>query len=142
MRYFKGGELAKTIEELIEMGYSGTGCKFQETFTDKEYTQLDCKRARRSFLELYDIVKTYFPTCTLSEFAYIIMKKSTCGLCLFYCGDIEKFVFEKYIPSQHTVISSNEVVDFVDHTGVSINYIKDLAKNYKPVTVPACVLMT
>ena len=68
MIYFKDGEKAKNIKELIVLLYSGEdrilehfpGCS--ETFSDEKLKKRQCSEGKdRSFDDLLEITKTCFP---------------------------------------------------------------------------------
>lgn len=88
MIYFKGADTAHNIKELLENGfYKNT--LFQATYKDPEYRILQCKVARRSFPDLLEICRTYFPKTTESDLARLL----SIDYNSFYCKDIGRLVF-------------------------------------------------
>lgn len=93
MIYFKDGEKAKNISELISIGYSRGSNRFKETFFDKKLTKEECHEARRSFTALLEICQTYFPNTTAGELANELIKNKGSNLRAFVCPGIDKLVF-------------------------------------------------
>lgn len=91
------------IKELITWGYvngpSGSG--FVKTYFDKACTKQQCHSARRSFEDLLDICRTYFPRTGKKQLALTLhslftQQLGTMNVMAFYCSNIHKVVFFKY----------------------------------------------
>lgn len=85
-------EKIKDIKDLIlyHKSLSPIGY-FNTTYFDKECTKQQCHSARRSFYDLLDICKTYFPKTTEEELAHFLVNEQ--NISCFYCRDIQKVVF-------------------------------------------------
>lgn len=95
--YFKDGEKAKTLAELLEIGFGSQSRQhnnytFGKTYFNKSLLKLECKSAYRSFPDLYEIACTYFPETTKSELATILTTKYYS----IFCHHIKKVVFLNY----------------------------------------------
>lgn len=97
MIYFQGAHKAKNIEELIRLGFkeSGSLCSFSETYSDDEFTVLECKKAFRSFNALLEICQTYFPNTTAKELAKLLFDTKDLAFAMF-CSTIHEVVFTKF----------------------------------------------
>lgn len=74
---------------------------FCETYEDPEYKKVQNKPAARSMEMLYEVVKTYYPGCTVKHFFKQLRKLLLQGIDfedtnyrgeLFFCTDIKKWV--------------------------------------------------
>lgn len=86
-----------SLENLIKEGFSQHSYQFVETYFDEECLNVQCRTARRSFEDLWEIAKTYFPETTeviLAKTLQNLFNKSF--LLLSYCSDIRKAVFWPY----------------------------------------------
>ena len=93
--YFENAN-TESIQSLLKSGFtyaSGNIYKFVRTYNDLEFRSEECHPARRSFLDLYYICKTYFPDVTQKEVATVMSKVNNLGIT--YCSDIHKYVFYK-----------------------------------------------
>ena len=124
--YFKESEGATNVKELFDKGY--TYMYFAITYLNPECTIQQCHSARRSFLDLYWIAKTYFPDTTKKQAAKIILDKCTC----FYCSNIKKLVFYKSFSYQGfkfaLVCGPQYNEDFKDSSKRSYNDLIKLAE--------------
>lgn len=143
MIYVKGGDKAKTTAELLINNFAINEYnvfKFKPTYHDAECTKLQCKQARRSFADLLEIVKTYFPSTTRNKLAYIILNKVPNLICL-YCEPTNMLVFVVDIPhSVNGVYWMNlykKDIKFKDKFNMSFEDIEKLANKYKNAKVRA-----
>lgn len=82
------------IEDLLSYGF--TNYQFAPTFYDKECTLLQCRSANRSFEDLLEICKTYFPNTTEVDLAKTLFNlNKKIRLHSLFCIDINKVVFYK-----------------------------------------------
>ena len=67
------------------------------TYKNKRCTIIQCNGKRRSFEDLYRIVKTYYPSISIKRF-HVILKHlhDNANLNFFYCTDIKNVVFLFY----------------------------------------------
>lgn len=133
--YFAITTKPKNITALLLDGFTAQNGKFVETFTDEELTQSQCHRARRSFIDLWDICKTYFPKCTKERLAWVLLNNIP-GLMCFTCPIINRVVFQKDRHEKEEVgcpYSDNNGIaaNREDPSGISYNIVVELAKNYK-----------
>jgi len=119
--YFKNGDKAKTIEELLRIGFKGN--YFCETYEDKKLTIEQCLVARRSFSDLLIIAKTYFPSITEKEVAEALVNDYTS----YFCTDIKKVVFLN-LYNQKGFARGYAPPDREGVDGWSFNKIQDLIK--------------
>ena len=136
MIYFEGGDKAKNLQELLELGFSyyAAYCapgmyKFKHTFLDKECTRHDCWYARRSFGDLLEITQTYFPETTEEDLAYSLIYKLKDSYARL-CHEINKVVFYKLtsLTGWHGIANVDGDAPYkLDGTGISFNHIKQLA---------------
>ncbi len=93
--YFKDPVLDKGLEEFLKDGFSVrdgySTLLFKETFDEPELINRNCHAARRSFYDLVDICKTYFPSVTEEEVAAAF--NALDNPYIFFCRDIQKIVF-------------------------------------------------
>jgi len=133
MLYFKGAEKARSVKQLLELGFSGGYYVFfAQTFLDEDckIPQLDEKySARRSFQDLYEIVITYFPSISKKKFAYILLSLPNIGC--FYCVNIRRLVFLRGFRGFDSRMGSKYDKNFKDTTGICFNDIEALAESYK-----------
>lgn len=94
MIYFYGGEKATTLLELLKLGFSAEGGDFfVETYTDNKYENWQAKEgARRSFSDLLEIARTYFPDTTEKQ---LMMAMKEMGCYAMFCSDINKISFRR-----------------------------------------------
>jgi hypothetical protein len=96
MIYFREADKAKNIEQLIRLGFeSYSGPSFVETYSDSNFTLLECKKAFRSFNALLEICQTYFPNTTAKELAKLLFDTNKFVYALF-CNTIDEVVFTKF----------------------------------------------
>jgi len=146
--YFKGGESAKTLEELFCLGftfrshfdYFGDIKKFVPTFLDAECTIPQDFGSRRSFYDLLKIAKTYFPKTTEEGIAYFLFYKLE-NMFARYCPDIDRVVF--YVRKNPFTNWCNDSIEFVpedteDPTGISFSKVKKLAENVQNRRESSC----
>jgi len=133
MIYFKGGDKAKNLKELLNLGFScfaGYGCrpdfaKFTTTYYDKGCTGIyQSTVARRSFQDLLEIAKTYFPKTTEEQLAYHLFFRIK-NIHVRYCCTINRVVF--YIKSSSSIWEDDEPMWKEDPTGISFDKVKQLA---------------
>lgn len=108
----KEGVKINNIKELIEYLYSKDGSDHhysQKTYRDEGCTNTQCKGYRRSFEDLYDLSKTYFPNATKPELMSALM--SIPRLRWYRCNDIGKIVFHgagsRQVSKEHFQIGIN-----------------------------------
>lgn len=119
MIYFKNAENAKTVNQLLKLGYNH-GQLFTKTFDDPEFKNLQCDNARRSFYDLLEICQTYFPKTKKERLAKILTKKYFS----FYCKSTDLLVFMLYIrPGFEDLMGAIYTADFKDQTGLSYNKV-------------------
>lgn len=136
MIYFKGAKEARSVKQLLNIGfksqYYARGSLFKQTYFDEACTNEECHSARRSFNDLYEIVTTYFPSTSRKKFAFILLSLN--NIICFICNDINKLVFLKEI-NFHGIfedrIERRYTSDYKDSQGICFNDIKALAENYK-----------
>lgn len=104
---------------------------FKETYFDKECTKRQCHCARRSFYDLLDICKTYFPKTTEEELAHLLVNEE--NLCSFYCSDIQKVVFclSSKNPYRFNRCGNKYHIEYVGKDQLCYNDIIEISKNYK-----------
>lgn len=90
--------------EFLRKSFTATrntiGGKFVETYYDSECTKSQCHVARRTFEDLFDIVKTQYPSYTKKNLGKILLnlhKKD--NLFPIWCNAQDKIVFYKKKPS-------------------------------------------
>lgn len=106
-----------SLKNLIKEGFGVHQYKFVETYFDEECTNVQCKRARRSFEDLWKIAKTYFPETTeviLAKTLQILYKDGP--ILAIFCSDIQKVVFWPY-------------PEIINREGTLVNYV--MLKNEK-----------
>lgn len=137
MIYFQGGEEARSLKELIMMGYRNPNGYFAKTYSDEECIQPQCHSGRRSFLDLYECAVTYFPNTTREELAYILFHECP-QMRTLYCNTINKLVFVRDNSGrdmwfQGMTLSGGISADpeTKDSTGMSYNIIQQYANNYR-----------
>lgn len=139
--YFKGGEKAKNVKELLELGfvekwnhpYGKDIYKFCKTFKDEGCWAIDFKIARRSFKDLFEIAKTYFPKITKEEFAYILLNQIP-QMYSFYCPTTSLVVFMKLVNDTNKKCKYNTSTfarTKKDINNISYQAIYNLSKAYK-----------
>lgn len=131
--YLKLKKKPTSLQDLFEKGYSDYGM-FVPTYSNPEYTKVQCERARRSFLDLYRIAKTYFPRTTKKEVAYVLLNEIS-NLCCFYCSTIKKLIFVRDVISDvcefEARMNGSYTEDWEDEAGLTFNRIKNLSDSYK-----------
>lgn len=66
---------------------------FKKTYFDELCQNQECKKANRSFEDLYTTIKTYYPYCSKKHFGKQLNKLiQTSKLRLLFCPDISKWV--------------------------------------------------
>jgi len=98
--YFKGGDKATSIKDLLDKGFSVDQYgwyKFLSTYKTNEFLVQECHVARRSYYDLFEICKTYFPDTTEEDFLDTLLSMHVGGIltCVF-CYDIKKVVWFKH----------------------------------------------
>lgn len=133
MIYFKGGNKAKTVEELLLNGFSYPRCsiyKFQPTYKNKNMRGLQCKGARRSFKDLVAIVKTYFPKATKEQIAFVLVNDIP-FIRAFHCCSTGLLVFMVDKTNVDPLfVNENSDMEEEDIHGISFNTIQNLAIKY------------
>lgn len=134
MIYIKN-PITTSLEDLLCGGWPGHNQNFVETYKDEECTDTQCGRARRSFEDLLEISRTYFPETTEIELAKTLQELGNkYNLIATFCGDINKIVFWRW----DTVKSyKNDLFHFIEdskrntkgNSPYSANDIQDLIKN-------------
>lgn len=121
-----------------KIGYGGFLVK--KTYNDPDFTDKECNSARRSFEDLYRIVKTVYEDITEEEFAIHLYNVSiTDHIQCFICNDIKKVVFQRNNTHQygtyrlgyggtfdHPLLSVGFGIDFKGHGKYSLKDILDL----------------
>lgn len=92
-------------QELLEKGYSGYD-KFTETYADSECEVIQCRSARRSFADLFEIVNTYYKVSKEELCKFLFDKENEFNIR--YCPDIDCIVFTKGV-----YINSFNLSDFL-----------------------------
>lgn len=132
MIYFKKAETATTFQDLIILGYTlligDLYHKFTETFYDEACTMLQCKPARRSFYDLYEIATTYFPATTKEQLADFLLNSNM--FAYFICPDIEKLVFPANSTLRPYRIDAASV-NYIGKDNLSYKDVLALAQNNK-----------
>ena len=97
MIYIKNAN-TNSLKRLLSKGWAGDYQSFVETYNDKECKDIECGRARRSFEDLLEISRTYFPETTEIELAKTLQELGNKhNLIASFCGDINKLVFWKWV---------------------------------------------
>lgn len=92
MIYFKDGSQAETLVDLINAGFSRNRY-FTETYSDLECTEVQTYAGkRRSFSDLLEIARTYFPDTTEKELMQALVEARLFGC---WCHNINKVTFMK-----------------------------------------------
>lgn len=127
MIYFKDGDKATDLYDLFKIAYNGNKrTLFPITYSDAALTKKQCHKARRSFGDLVEISKTYFPDVTPGEVASLLIELD---LCCFVCSDIEKLVFVNYHDTKGCCADS--IDDYGVNDGYSYKDIINLSNKYK-----------
>lgn len=115
-----------SLFDLINDGFSvlswdNTGKRFVATYSDEECSYEECHEARRSFYDLLEIARTYFPNTTEKELAEAISKLE--NITCFICCDIEKYVFfiDRNSNNNYNCFSNNLDRDVPTVDGFSFN---------------------
>lgn len=134
MIYVKDGDKSKSVKDLLESNfthYEYDVYKFRSTYTDRELKNLQCKAARRSFPDLFELVKTYFPSTTKRKLAYILLNKIE-NMRSFLCPAIKTIVF---VVDKDNKISGSKFYrdkeNIPDCNGLTFEVIKKLAEKFK-----------
>lgn len=99
MIYFKEAIGAYNLKDLLKRGFScrrgeGEWYSFVKTYSNPQLTREECHEARRSFDDLLEISRTYFPDTTEEELAKTLYElHGEINLYFFFCSDIHKQVF-------------------------------------------------
>ena len=130
MIYFKNADKAKDLEELLKLGFDQNSF-FSRTYLDKEFTELQCKPARRGFSDLLQISQTYFPETIENDLAKILVEKYNS----FICQNHNLLVFLHEYHLNHpcskpfdTRMAKKFDQDYEDCDGYSYNKILKLVK--------------
>ena len=73
----KNEHIVTFLKRCYGDAYSGWEHKFTETFYDEDCTKLQASKSRRSFDDLFDLVKTYYPKASDVHIAKQIKKLTT-----------------------------------------------------------------
>ena len=102
-------EEGDTIYELLRKGFKGSYGQFVNTYTEPrgEYNLVEeriiqCYQGNRSYLDLLEICRTYFPDTTENNLKRALMRASEdpeFKLFTIYCDDIEEWVFFRMMGS-------------------------------------------
>ena len=84
-------EAGTSLREFISKCFDGY--RFYATYHDPENVEMQCHRARRSFDDLLEISRTYFPETTEKELVDILFSPDM-KMFIRFCPDIRKAVFE------------------------------------------------
>lgn len=123
------GKKFRSITQLIN--FCKLDFRFKNTFSDEALTKLQCYAARRSFLDLFELVKTYFPDTTEAKLAYILFNKIKNFRCI-YCYNINKVVFFFYGVSNRLNCGLLSCESHHIGKGVySYNQLKEMAQKYR-----------
>ena len=94
--YFEIDKKPRTVKELLKKGFSTLDGRFKVTYKDSKYKKKQCHSARRSFDDLLNICKTYFPRTKEQRLAKVLFQlNKEIGLGCIFCGTISKLVFHK-----------------------------------------------
>ncbi|MFA9239460.1 MAG: hypothetical protein ACEQSQ_06165 [Candidatus Paceibacteria bacterium] len=97
MIYLKLKNKPKSVKELIKIGFTKNSGLFVVTYADPECTIQECRAANRSFEDLLEISKTYFPRTTEKKLAKTLFKlNKEINLTASYCCTIDKIVFDTF----------------------------------------------
>jgi hypothetical protein len=123
MIYFKEAEGSTTLLELLNRGFSGPLNLFVETFLDPEYSVIQTNAfKRRSFSDLLEIARTYFPDTTEKELMLALKEAKTIAV---FCGEVKKVTFKKNTHGgDFTAGTVNQ--DEVGLDGYTLNYLLNL----------------
>lgn len=129
-----------TLKEFLIFCFRDSKNGFIETYSDPMFVEIQCAPKRnRSFSDLLELSKTYFPNTTPTELAYILCTKIPYLRCLF-CTGIRKVVFyignSCFEPSSKdgVTFSTSEIYGNREQKGVDslcINDIINLAEEFK-----------
>jgi hypothetical protein len=118
----KGEHIIHFLKKCYAEGYDGWQHKFIPTFYDIECTIEQCGRKRRSFDDLMDIVKTYYPKATKKHIAKQIEKLTryrnlNCKvrLCLLFCPEAKKWI----------MYETSESTNILNYTGTGFRYLNN-----------------
>lgn len=93
MIYLKLEKQPESFTEIIDTLYDVEKSLYSlvQTYRDRECTILQCdKNKRRSFQDLFEIGRTYFPKLTINEFIIYLKNKK---LGYYFCSHINRVVF-------------------------------------------------
>lgn len=98
LRIPKDKEIAN-LYDLLVYGYTNkdgerADSKFSRTYKTPDFSESDCHSARRSFDDLLEISRTYFPETLEKDLALCLeeLRKKEKLVCIF-CSDINRVVF-------------------------------------------------
>jgi hypothetical protein len=100
--------------EFLRLGFTATRNsipgKFVETFHDEECSVTQCKVARRTFQDLYAIIKTYYPKYTKKNVANMLktLHKSD-NIFPIWCHAQDKIVFIKQKPRGENLLITHYI---------------------------------
>lgn len=127
--YLKNPVTDKGLLSFLEDGFSaqyGKWFKFKETYYDELCTELECKAARRSFLDLLEICQTYLPDTTDIKLAKALFELE--NMFCFICNDIGKLVFQIDRNRRHNYGITSSYPDLKGVDGYSFKMIENLTK--------------
>lgn len=128
--YVRDVEGATTLYNFINECYPSF--RFVETYCDEACTELQCREAYRSFEDLLEISRTYFPGTTEEQLAKVLFELNLVGLEASYCHEIQKVVFSMFRDFRHVCFyedfldDDEELGDLYDEEGLGEYSIKDI----------------
>jgi len=93
MIYLKLEKQPESFAEILDILYDRDESYYSlvATYNDEECTEIQCSYGkRRSFQDLFEIGRTYFPKLTINEFITYLQNKK---LGYYFCGHINRIVF-------------------------------------------------
>lgn len=103
MKIYVNFKKPETIEEFLTLFFSDNLNKAYAfplpTYLDEECTQLQCEgRKNRSFEEVFDLIKTYYPKTTIETLLLVLVKlrPQQCYLYCASCSSINRITIVYY----------------------------------------------
>jgi hypothetical protein len=102
MNIYTKVERQPTLYEYLKECFNTDSGNFVETFTDKDCTTREFRKARRSFEDLWEISKTLYPKCSEKALSRILFKLNTNdNLYGYLCSTAKKVVFKRQVNGVH-----------------------------------------
>ena len=131
----------RTVVSFLRDGFTsrlnGIDGKFVTTYSDEDCTEQECKPARRSFNDLYDIVKVRYPKYDKNKLAYRLLWMIQKGhLSAIYCPAIKKIVFFNKRAHYNFIGTDNiskKPLNYKGVDGISAKNLIDMANKFRKI---------